>query len=530
MGPLDADQIAFFKREGYLVLRDVLDEDLMEMAREAVWAEIQQGIDRADPSTWVGPGSSGFRSGVAVGDKPWLVDMLPANPTVAGIAEQLLGKGKVAPLGKSIRGINCNLPFGDKRKHQGIRIDQLHVDAHPFNLGVLAYFDDVEPGAGGFTVHPGSHRRFWKTFELQYDTLRRRADSAYLKEQQHHTAAYHQVREECHAAGKVEITGKAGTVIFWHHRIAHQAGTHHGATIRCAVLHDFHRNDLQESRERPPASDMWLDWSDEVRANAEAAPALDLVQPPAEVQVTLLMSDPGMLAPHQDWQIWELGQLNVNAEQTSAADLHAMVAELAQPYTMGQSYSLQYEYPPRVLPNAPHLSLRDLGAGRVLEVRVRLAESRADLTEHLPPAKPAAAPASAISNRAEGVAEFIVGSAAKGLEVYQINEHGIAVERIGAGVGAAGSSAVPADPGTPGGLTPGYMAVAELPCGAQNSAQSAVCYLLAEVVISKTLSAVLHRPSGCIWHLRDDYRVVDNAVCAGQRTSVVGLQRCREDR
>lgn len=168
MGPLSAEQIATFKREGeqpapappsarfalrtnlfvswhcassallgsltclrlshagYLVLHDVLDPSLMHMAREAVWDEIQQGIDRNDPETWVGPGSSGFRSGVDAGDKPWLLEMLPANPTVSGIAEQLLGKDQVVPLGSAIRGINVNLPFGSDRTEQGIRIESVH--------------------------------------------------------------------------------------------------------------------------------------------------------------------------------------------------------------------------------------------------------------------------------------------------------------------------------------------------------------------------------------------------------------------
>lgn len=450
-GPLTAQQISFFKREGYLVLHGVLDENLMKMAREAVWDEIQQGIDRNDPATWIGPGSSGFRSGVGVADKPWLVDMLPANPTVAGVAAQLLGKDRVVPPGTTIRGINCNLPFGKERKHQGTRIDQLHVDAHPFNLGCIAYFDDVEPGGGGFTVHPGSHRRFWKTFELQYDTLQRRADSDYLKEHQHHTAEYHQIREDCHAGGKVELTGKAGTCIFWHHRLAHQAGENHGMTIRCAALHDFHRVDLQESRERPPARDMWVDWSDEVKANEETAPALDLDAPPAEVQLTLLMSDPGMLAPHQDWALTDLGQLRVDADKTSTAELHAMVAELAQPHVAGRNYSLQYEYPPRVLPNTNNLSLRDLGVGHVLELRVRLVESASNTTD-----LPSVNPVSSSARTTSGQAEFIVASREKGMEVYRITEHGAAVERNGG-------------PDEPSGPTPSYMAVAELPSGANVS-------------------------------------------------------------
>eukprot|EP01050_Picozoa_sp_SAG11_P020830 SAG11_NODE_3586_length_2351_cov_2.305506_3_plen_182_part_00 len=181
MGPLSASQIASFKIDGYLVLPDLLDPAYMEQAREHMWAEIGQDIQRSDPSTWSGPGGmggdGGFRSGFGVEDKPYLLHMLPANPTVAGIAEQLLGPGMVMPPGGAIRGVNCNLPFSVRRQSQGIRIDQLHVDAHPFNLGCIAYFDDVVPGGGGFTVVPGSHRRFWKTFELQYDTLRRRTDS-----------------------------------------------------------------------------------------------------------------------------------------------------------------------------------------------------------------------------------------------------------------------------------------------------------------------------------------------------------------
>jgi hypothetical protein len=375
MGPLSAAEVSFFKLNGFVVLKDVLDPSLMHRAREAVWEEIQQGIEREDPASWVGPGASGFRSGVDVADKPWLLDMLPTNPTVAGVAEQLLGSGEVAPLGSAIRGINCNLPFGEDRKHQGIRIDQLHVDAHPFNLGCVAYFDDVEPGGGGFTVYPGSHRRFWTTFELQYDTLRRRADSDYLVEQQHHTAEYHQVREECHKSGKLELTGKAGTVIFWHHRIAHQAGDNNSKMIRCAALHDFHRTDLQMKRERAPADDMWADWSEEVQTNPETAPAITINPPPAEVDVTFLLSDPGMLAPHQDWEVWELGKMTLDAAGTSTAALHAMAAELLQEQRSScpthllsavrggsGSYTLQYEYPPRLLPNTESLSLRDLGA------------------------------------------------------------------------------------------------------------------------------------------------------------------------
>jgi hypothetical protein len=51
----------------------------------------------------------------------------------------------------------------------------------------------------------------------------------------------------------------------------------------------FHRKDLQLKRESTPSDDMWADWSDEVQANAERAPADEITPPPADVEVTFLV-------------------------------------------------------------------------------------------------------------------------------------------------------------------------------------------------------------------------------------------------
>ena len=254
----------------------------------------------------------GFRSHMPVDDKPYLVNMLPANPSVAGIVEQLLGKGSVAPIGDKIRGVNCNLPLGhgapspDGPDAGGVRIDALHVDAHPFNLGTTAYFDTVEPGGGGFTIAPRSHRRLWHTFELQYDTLRRQ-DSVYGMEAQHHSHGYHQAMQSMHREldGGVEFVGEAGDVLFWHHRLAHGAGTNNSKKIRAACLHDFHRTDLQRHRERAPPEDMWLDWGPELRACPEPAEALPPPPPAADVDIRFLRSEPGpMPQPEPAWLCW----------------------------------------------------------------------------------------------------------------------------------------------------------------------------------------------------------------------------------
>ena len=52
---LSNEDILFFKREGYLVKRKVLDPDLMARARDRLWDGAPPSMDRYAPETWVGP-------------------------------------------------------------------------------------------------------------------------------------------------------------------------------------------------------------------------------------------------------------------------------------------------------------------------------------------------------------------------------------------------------------------------------------------------------------------------------------------
>ena len=54
---LTADQIAQFKRDGFLVLEGVLDPELCRQARDEMWEVIQAHLPRMKrdgPSTWGG--------------------------------------------------------------------------------------------------------------------------------------------------------------------------------------------------------------------------------------------------------------------------------------------------------------------------------------------------------------------------------------------------------------------------------------------------------------------------------------------
>ena len=112
---LNANQIAQFKREGFLVLPAVLDPDLCCQAREQMWEVIKTHFPRMkrdDPSTW-GPiteeesarlkaqrpegGGEPYFSGVGHkftvrnGAEELLLDLGPR--ALWGVAEQLLGEG-----------------------------------------------------------------------------------------------------------------------------------------------------------------------------------------------------------------------------------------------------------------------------------------------------------------------------------------------------------------------------------------------------------------------------------------------------
>ena len=176
MVELTRKDIEFFKTEGYLVKRNVLNPELMERARTRLWDGAPEGRRRNDPETWVGPftpeeenvdksnNRRGFRWNFREpGGEAWMVQLLATDPNVWGMAEQLLGKGNLVQPDR-VRGIYCTLPYGDVPK----KSIGCHVDAHPFHLGAVGYIDDVPPEGGGFTVWPGSHQVFYYDYYSQY--------------------------------------------------------------------------------------------------------------------------------------------------------------------------------------------------------------------------------------------------------------------------------------------------------------------------------------------------------------------------
>jgi ectoine hydroxylase-related dioxygenase (phytanoyl-CoA dioxygenase family) len=79
------------------------------------------------------------------------------------------------------------------------------------------------------------------------------------------TERYESDRERINQTESVDCHGRAGDVVFWHHRLGHMAAHNRTRRIRQAVLYDFRLQELQQIQQEPPADDMWKHWSPAVR-------------------------------------------------------------------------------------------------------------------------------------------------------------------------------------------------------------------------------------------------------------------------
>ena len=302
---LSQEQLSFFKVNGYLILPKILNSKLCTKACDLLWSSLPQEttIKRDEPSTHAGPFAeddleddvTNLRQGYkwqlrSIGTDQLMIDLV-FSETLLQIAEEFLGKdtlvkpkvdgktmgqhgaawpgGPVDPAldNEGARGIYATLPYGEKEREP----DFCHTDGHPFNLSLVGLIDDVPPNGGAFKVWPGSHKRLYPTFQMQYDQPR----IAYYEhlpsykgiiQSEAYEREIKKVMEDTHV---VDCCGSEGDVVLWHHRLAHMAGHNYSNKIRLAVLCDFIKKDLDENRAKPPQENMWQNWSAELNAAPE---------------------------------------------------------------------------------------------------------------------------------------------------------------------------------------------------------------------------------------------------------------------
>ena len=315
-------EVAFFKREGYLILHSVLDAEHLRQARALWWRYARQDqqqrlrLQETDPSTWLG-GLDGDNKKMywecqSVGGSEEFLDLLPR--AVWGAAEQLCGRGSLVwpsgqltgtgtkpghnyahpganflgqgSPGQACRGVYSLLPLrltdmerAECRAQQQANPQQLgaHVDGwdgDDWLLSVNTTLDDVPRFGGAFCVWPRSHHRTYPLQKHHYDWERVWSEGG-LTEGVGRTycpefiAELERIKKNTRP---VECFAPTGSVTFWHHRLVHSASPNTGVGIRSGVIYDFYKKGPPWSREQMRADvetgnpqDMWVDWSDEVR-------------------------------------------------------------------------------------------------------------------------------------------------------------------------------------------------------------------------------------------------------------------------
>lgn len=248
---LTAEQIRSFANTGYILMSNLLDSNVIDQAVEHCWSRFPAHFDRNDPKSWHGEVTDccftldikgraglvkfqhGFKEQVDV-------ETLLSTDKVQNIARQLIAEGVV--LDKPIvRGLYSVLPIPKyvSFPHRG------HNEVHPFQIGAIGYLNDVKVGCGAFSVWPGSHKLLYQAFDSKLDFVA--------------NSKYHALESFLNKFDPVQIPGKKGDVILFHHRLFHAPSNNNGCNIRFAYLCDFRTKNYKALCDQKPG-ELWEDW------------------------------------------------------------------------------------------------------------------------------------------------------------------------------------------------------------------------------------------------------------------------------
>ena len=245
-----------FKRNGFLVRQDVLDDDLVARASEAVWEGIP--YDRDDHEALVETPERIENAWDHVEDPEPFAEI---NRRLAPYAETLI-RGDIEPPGEGIQ-LALRFPSGQQsdddpfpephREHghidgYGPSFDRNHEVGH-FQVGAAVYLDRVEPRGGGFTVWPGSHYHAGAYYEdnhleslVGHPTL----PGLELDDDGEWTGGFERCERYDEQFDPLEIHGPAGSVVFWHGALQHCGGVNRSRNLRLSAIKRFRREDTDE--------------------------------------------------------------------------------------------------------------------------------------------------------------------------------------------------------------------------------------------------------------------------------------------
>ena len=268
---LSEAEVAFFKENGFLVKRGLLDEpEVFEKVVGSVWDNVPRDlVKRDDPTTWIdapqgewtsedaermGPfrrGSWKMR-GRDIGTESFFVDGIANHPRMRQTVSQFIGE--MPRLANRVRGVYCIFPKAPDRE---ARLSP-HGDHTGAQLSAMVFVSKVPPHCGGFTIWPGSHYMSHPFHRTVHGPLDDDQAEAYMK-------ARNEVLE---AVTPVEFHGNAGDVVFWHPRLVHGPGINYSAEhdqqyIRYIVPCEYQKDGLTSyfnlSHGPAPNRQWWVD-------------------------------------------------------------------------------------------------------------------------------------------------------------------------------------------------------------------------------------------------------------------------------
>jgi len=268
---LSEAEVAFFKENGFLVKRGLLNEkETFARIVDHVWENVPREIvNRADVKTWIdaphGPWTEAdaentgpFRRGSwkmrsrKIGTEPFLVDKIANHPRMRQFVSTMIGE----PVKRAnrVRGVYCVFPKSpDSERGLGP-----HGDHTGAQLSAMVFVETVPPHCGGFTIWPGSHRMSHVYHRTVYGPLDPDLAEEYVKARD----------DVLSTVTPIEFSGKAGDVVFWHPRLVHAPGVNRSAdhdhpVVRYIVPCEYQKDGLTSyfnlSHGPAPNRQWWVD-------------------------------------------------------------------------------------------------------------------------------------------------------------------------------------------------------------------------------------------------------------------------------
>ena len=256
---LTNEEVAFFAQHGFLVKRNAISSDFINNILDHKVESKNSNVDinclsfaEAQAQVLSGniPGTIIDRYGkiqfplTSDGCDGYMQEFFSEDSVIFSTVQGLIGSQRM-PKVPNINGLYYTFPCPTSPWVT----PYIHTDTGADVVRFIIYLSDVPQGSGGFHVWPGSHLQLREIYLSEVDSEPNM--STYWK------ALYSMALK----TPFIEIAASAGTVIFWHHRLAHAAGLNHSNSIRKVFIAGYSASDVKYRDSLKLPENPWEYWN-----------------------------------------------------------------------------------------------------------------------------------------------------------------------------------------------------------------------------------------------------------------------------